>query len=55
MLDQEVNVVVVDAIGVGGKGQSRVFVLELRPRRLEGGQSVSVGSLRFTGFALRLK
>jgi len=34
--DQQVNVAVVDIRGVGGEGQPRAFLLELRFRRLEG-------------------
>ena len=54
-LHQQVDVIVVGGVGVGGEGQPRVFVLELRPRRLEGGQRGFVDPLRFLLVALPLK
>ena len=55
LFDQEVDVVVVDRCGIGGERKSRVFVFELRPRRLEGGQSGFVHPLRGLGVPFTLK
>ena len=52
---QQLNVVVVDADGVGCEGKPRVLVLELRPRRFEGGQRGFVHLLRCLGVAFMLK
>jgi len=55
LLHQQMNVVVVDAGRVSGKGKPRVFILELRPCRFEVSQRGFIASLCLMYLALPLK